>query len=288
MCWVDSVEAVQIMDAALSAAGAQRRVHVLIEMGHRGARTGLRSMGDALRVADAVVSAPTLALAGVAGFEGSVAHEIDAEAIADVDGFLTRMVKLHRRLLDHYEVRDAVLSAGGSAFFDRVAAILGPEDGPRGPVHTRIVLRSGAYIVHDDGYYRAATPHARGSGPAFRSAIHAWARVISMPEPGIAYLDAGKRDLPFDQGLPELQVMRRTGPDGATTSQELVGHELFDTSDQHAHVRVPYGTPLRVGDVVRLGLSHPCTAFDKWSLIPVLDDASAETPVVIDLVRTHF
>jgi D-serine deaminase-like pyridoxal phosphate-dependent protein len=288
MCWVDSVEAVQIMDAALSAAGAQQRVHVLIEVGHSRARTGVRSLGDALRVADAVVSAPTLALAGVAGFEGSVAHEIDAKAIADVDGFLTRMVELHRRLLDRYEVPEAVLSAGGSAFFDRVAAILGPEDGSRGPVHTRIVLRSGAYIVHDDGYYRTATPHARGSGPAFRSAMHVWARVISMPEPGIAYLDAGKRDLPFDEGLPELQVIRRTGPDGATTSQELVGHELFATNDQHAHVRVPAGSPLRVGDVVRLGLSHPCTAFDKWSLIPVLDDASAETPVVIDLVRTYF
>ena len=71
-------------------------------------------------------------------------------------------------------------------------------------------------------------------------------------------------------------------------SEELVANELFATNDQHAHVRVPAGSPLRVGDVVRLGLSHPCTAFDKWSLIPVLDDASAETPVVIDLVRTYF
>jgi D-serine deaminase-like pyridoxal phosphate-dependent protein len=43
-----------------------------------------------------------------------------------------------------------------------------------------------------------------------------------------------------------------------------------------------------VGDVVRLGLSHPCTAFDKWSLIPVLNDSSADSPVVIDLVRTYF
>src|SRR5665647_781261 len=103
--WSD--KAVQIMDAALSAAGARQRVHVLIEVGHSQARTGVRSLGDALQVADAVVSAPTLALAGVAGFEGSVAHEIDAKAIADVDGFLTRMVELHRRLLDRYEVQDA-------------------------------------------------------------------------------------------------------------------------------------------------------------------------------------
>jgi D-serine deaminase-like pyridoxal phosphate-dependent protein len=287
-CWVDSVEAVQIMDSALRAAGAQRPVNVLIEVGNPGARTGARTLDDALRVADAVVSAPMLTLAGVAGYEGSVAHEVDEQALADVDRFLTRMVELHRRLLDRYEVREALLSAGGSAFFDRVTAILGPQDQPGGPIRTRVVLRSGAYIVHDDGYYRGATPHTRGSGPAFRSAMHAWARVISMPEPGIAYLDAGKRDLPFDEGLPELQLIRRAGPEGATTTHSLAGHELFATNDQHSHVRVPAGSPIRVGDVVRLGLSHPCTAFDKWSLIPVLDDASAQTPVVVDLVRTYF
>ena len=41
-------------------------------------------------------------------------------------------------------------------------------------------------------------------------------------------------------------------------------------------------------DIVRLGLSHPCTALDKWTLIPVVDDAAAEHPVVTDYVRTYF
>jgi D-serine deaminase-like pyridoxal phosphate-dependent protein len=108
-----------------------------------------------------------------------------------------------------------------------------------------------------------------------------------MPEPGRAYLDAGKRDFPFDEGLPEVQLLRRTGSTG-TVVTELPGHEVIGSNDQHAHVRVPDGSPLRVGDVVRLGISHPCTAFDKWSLIPVLDDASAEAPTVVDLIRTHF
>ncbi|MHB8186243.1 MAG: hypothetical protein ACYDDU_09155 [Dermatophilaceae bacterium] len=118
--------------------------------------------------------------------------------------------------------------------------------------------------------------------------MNVWARVISMPEPGITYLAAVKRDLPFDEGLPEVQIMRRIGPDGTITTQPLVDHELFATNDQHSHVSVPIDSPLRVGDVVWLGLSHPCIAFDKWSLIPVLDDASAEMPVVVDLMRTSF
>jgi len=287
-CWVDSVEAVQIMEAALSEGEVSRPVRVLVELGHDRARTGTRSVNAALKVADAVVASPALALAGVSGFEGSVAHGVDEKSLAEVDGFLQQLVELHRALLDRYEVPEAVLSAGGSAYFDRVATILGPEGSHGLQSRTRVVLRSGAYIVHDDGYYRAATPSTRGTGPVLRPAMNVWARVISMPEPGLAYLDAGKRDVPFDEGLPEVQSFRRINPDGSITSQALMDHALFATNDQHSHVRLPSDSPLKVGDVVRLGLSHPCTAFDKWSLIPVVNDASAHTPLVIDLVRTYF
>ena len=54
-------------------------------------------------------------------------------------------------------------------------------------------------------------------------------------------------------------------------------------NDQHAFVRDPDGV-LRVGDMLVCGISHPCTAFDKWSLIAVLDDDD----VVIDAIRTLF
>jgi D-serine deaminase-like pyridoxal phosphate-dependent protein len=118
--------------------------------------------------------------------------------------------------------------------------------------------------------------------------MNVWARVISMPEPGLAYLDAGKRDVPYDAGLPEVQLLRRIGSDDKVISISLASHELFAVNDQHSFVRIPSDSPLRVGDVVRLGLSHPCTAFDKWSLIPVIDDATAKTPVVVDFVRTYF
>jgi D-serine deaminase-like pyridoxal phosphate-dependent protein len=287
MCWVDSTEAVDIMDAALRSTELDRPVPVLVELGHPQARTGARSLDDALAVAEAVASAPTLALAGVAGYEGSVTHDVDPRAVGQVDAFLSRMAELHERLLGKYEVPEPILTAGGSAFFDRVASVFTGPKGPHDEGGTRLVVRSGAYVVHDDGYYRTATPQRRDSGPDLSPALHVWSRVISVPEPGRAYLDAGKRDFPFDEGLPEIQLLRRSGPAGPIV-MELSGHEITGSNDQHAHVRVPEGSPLRVGDVVRLGISHPCTAFDKWSLIPVLDDASADAPVVVDLIRTHF
>ncbi|MDQ1658407.1 MAG: hypothetical protein QOD41_3490, partial [Cryptosporangiaceae bacterium] len=90
----------------------------------------------------------------------------------------------------------------------------------------------------------------------------------------LALLDVGKRDLPFDEGLPV--------PHG------LPGAEVTALNDQHAFLRLPADTPLAIGDVVRLGLSHPCTALDKWQLIPVIDDVDAADPVVTGLIRTFF
>lgn len=287
-CWVDSVQAVLAMDKALSSNGSRRPVSVLVEVGHEGARTGARSRDEGIRVAEAVRASSRLVLAGVSGYEGSVAHKADPEGLEAVEKFLGRVVELHRALLEKYEVEDILLSAGGSAFFDQVAAVLGPEGSHHAGRPARVVLRSGAYIVHDDGIYRRSTPHTRGAGPALRAGMHAWARVISMPEDGIAYLDAGKRDLPFDEGLPELQLLRRRADDGKVETCALVGHEIYATNDQHSFVKLPPGSPLQLGDLVRLGLSHPCTAFDKWSLIPVLDGASGETPIVVDMIRTYF
>ena len=59
---------------------------------------------------------------------------------------------------------------------------------------------------------------------------------------------------------------------------------VVELNDQHAYARVDPGLTIDVGDRVRCGLSHPCTAFDKWRHIPVLDDDDR----VIDAVATFF
>ena len=111
--------------------------------------------------------------------------------------------------------------------------------------------------------------------------MHVTARVVSTPEPGLALLDAGKRDVPFDEGLPEPQ---RIADDLGAPSRPLTG-TVTAVNDQHAFLRT--GEPVRIGQVVRLGLSHPCTAFDKWRWIPVLDGTDPD-PRVVELVRTFF
>ena len=70
--YVDSIAGVGLLDEALRAAAASRPLPVLVELGFPGGRTGCRSVAEALVVAAAVSQAPTLALAGVAGFEGGL------------------------------------------------------------------------------------------------------------------------------------------------------------------------------------------------------------------------
>ncbi len=38
------------------------------------------------------------------------------------------------------------------------------------------------------------------------------------------------------------------------------------------------------GELISFGISHPCTAFDKWQVIPVV----ADDYTVTDLIRTYF
>jgi D-serine deaminase-like pyridoxal phosphate-dependent protein len=283
--WVDSARSAELMDAALRTTGAGRPVDVCVELGGAGGRTGCRDSDEAVAVARAVVAAPTLRLVGTAGYEGALAHDASPDALAAVDRFLHRLADLHTRLAGDGlfgAADDVLVTAGGSAYFDQVAEALGPLAGP----DVTVLLRSGAYVAHDDGFYRGISPLARRRGRAgttFRAAIHGWARVVSRPEAGLALLDGGKRDFSFDEGLPEPQrVVGRIG------SKALEGAKITALNDQHSFLALAADSVLDVGDVLRVGLSHPCTAFDKWTLIPVIDDSDAAEPAVLDLVRTFF
>ncbi|MBN8882515.1 MAG: amino acid deaminase [Salana multivorans] len=301
--WVDSVEAVRLLADVRRAAGAVRPQDVVVELGATGGRTGARGVAAALDVARAVVASPSLRLAGCGGYEGALAHDRSDAALAAVRGYLADVATLHGTLLAEglYETDRVVVTEGGSAYLDVVADELGPLVDPAGErgTPTSVVLRSGAYIAHDDGFYRGISPldggaagaspnDANADAPRLSSAMHAFVRVVSRPEPGLALLDGGKRDLPFDEGLPVPQRVLGLGREASEAA--LAGARITALNDQHAflHLGPAARDALPVGSVVRLGLSHPCTAFDKWRLVPLVEDAAADDPVVVDAVATYF
>ncbi|MFL5790231.1 MAG: alanine racemase [Actinomycetota bacterium] len=268
-CWVDSTDGVALLADAWASADAAAPVRVLVEVGHRGGRTGARSIQAGVDVAAAVARRPELSLVGVAGYEGTIGHERTPAVLSDVDAFVGLLGDISERLVASGLVEaEPIISAGGSLFFDRVAALA-----DRG----RVVLRSGCTITHDHGLYERGSPLSGGPGPRLRPAIEAWGSVLSRPEPEVAVIGIGKRDVPFDVEPP---VALRTRDD-ARSLEGLVVERLMD---QHAICRVPATLRLHVGDVVAFGISHPCAAFDRRRVLFELDDDDG----VVGAIATLF
>jgi D-serine dehydratase len=199
---------------------------------------------------------------------------------------MERVARLARACDDEklFEAPAIILSAGGSGLFDLVVpalrtALSRPVEG---------LLRSGCYVTHDQGHYRrlvGAVNRRLGcsDGRGLRAALEVWATVQSMPEAGLALLAAGKRDLSFDMGMPVPLALAVRG------SREVLpapaGWAISRLNDQHAYLQLNGDAAgLRVGDRIALGISHPCTTFDKWRWMPVVD----ERYDVVDAIVTAF
>jgi D-serine deaminase-like pyridoxal phosphate-dependent protein len=282
LCYVDSIRGVELLDGALTAAGSPRPLHVLIELGHLGGRTGCRTVGEALEIVERVRTSLRLELAGVAGYEGTLCHDRSPACLERVRAYLDGLRDLASRLLEDGALSgEVVLSAGGSRFFDLVAERLRepwPSDAP-----VRVMLRSGCYLTHDSGVYERTSPFAaeEDADRRFRPAMEIWGSVLSRPEPELAILGFGRRDVPFDEGFPVPTTVRAASGESVAVDGRLAVTAL---NDQHAYAHVGADLALGVGDLVACGISHPCSAFDRWRVIPVLDELDR----VVDAVATFF
>lgn len=283
LVWVDSPRSVELTSAGYPA--GSRPLPVLVDRGGAGARTGARSLAEAMATAEAVHRAPNLHLAGVAAWEGSLAGASGPSGREAVAEFCDGAAETFRHAVGAGLLSPEdrpVITGGGSAYFDIVVQ----RWASLRELGARIVLRSGCYLTHDDGGYAASSPFGRLVGSPLRPALHAWAQVVSRPEPGLALLNAGRRDVPYDGRLPTPQAVRGRDADGS--ARALSGATVMELNDQHTYLGLGPGSDLRLGEVVRFGISHPCTAFDKWSMIPVLDDSASTDPRLIGAVRTAF
>jgi D-serine dehydratase len=287
---VDSVAGVRRYFDVLSKLPRGRPVNLLLEIGAVGGRTGVRTVDDALRIAKEATAMSTtgsLRLAGVEAFEGIFAGT-PREAEANVASFMDRVNEATRQC-DHvgsFRGDEVILTAGGSAHFDQVVKALSAI---RLSKPTRIVLRSGCYITHDHGFYAAALDRLRersSSGvfgaKGFEPALELWTTVQSLPEPGFAILTLGKRDASFDMGLPVPLQHHRPGSTSLPASIRGKA-EIVRLNDHHGYLKFT-DLNLAVGDRIAVGISHPCTTFDRWEYLYVVDDDYN----VVSVVRTFF
>ncbi len=284
-CLIDSVALIEYLTQQVPRyLRLPRRLNVLLEIGMQNGRAGARSVTEAMEVARTVAKQNAwLTLAGVECYEGIVPGEPDEageDRIREMFQMLTEVATACERigLLSHDGV---VLSAGGSAYVDLAAQALTAI-----PIERAVrVLRSGCYLTHDDGWLCRHQKRARERTrsmtrlPPPRSVIELWAYVQSAPETGRLIITLGKRDVSYDIDLPVPILWFRPGTHTAPQSIGE-GYRVTGLNDQHAYLSAPDSTPFRVGDMLGFGISHPCTTFDKWRLLYIVDDDYTITEAV--------
>ena len=273
---VDSLAQLRLIEQWAATQPAFPPFDVLMEIGLAGKRTGCRTQAEAIGLAQALHSSRAVRLCGVECYEGNAAvcdNDHDVAAVSD----LVRRVLALARLCDAQQLFEAdriLLSAGGSAVFDLVLPLL-QASGLTRPVDG--VLRSGCYVTHDQGHYRRylkLLEQREGWSESLRPALTVWTLVQSVPEPGLAFLSCGRRDISFDIELPLPQRLARAGVRRMADTQATPSDwRITALNDQHAYLQFdPDGLAPAVGDRVVLGLSHPCTTFDKWRWMVIAED----------------
>ena len=275
---VDTPAGLEALSNDVAAAKTEHPANVLIEFGFPGGRTGCRSVEEVGRLLDALPSHQgRLRLAGMAGYEGQIAKPSGAEDGAAVEAYFDRFAEAIQ-LADRrnaFLTDEVILTAGGSSYYDIVGRRL-RQITLRKP--TVKILRSGCYVTHDCGTYVEHLAEMKRRDPAvakdlglLEPALFVCCLVQSVPEPGLALLTMGKRDVGFDLHLPQ-PVWRHRAHATPQPEPAPADWKVVKLNDQHAYLTLPADADIAVGDLLCCGISHPCTTFDRWRLIHVVDD----------------
>jgi D-serine dehydratase len=281
---VDSTAQLALIEDWAQRRESTRRFDVLVEIGIPGQRTGCRTFEQALALAQAVAGSAHARLGGIECYEGGLATCDSAHDTRAVGELIERVLAVVRRCdaLDLFADDSLILSAGGSSVFDLVVPLLRADGENSLKRSVQGVLRSGCYVTHDQGQYTRylkQVEQREGLDASLRPALEVWSLVQSVPEPGLALLSCGRRDISHDIELP---MPVRHAPRGARSAVDAPpGWKISALNDQHAYLRFePAGTVPKVGDRVALGLSHPCTTFDKWRWMALVEDDGAVTGAI--------
>ena len=265
--YVDSLAGLEIIKNATPDNG---KVNLFIEIGTEHGRGGVRELSLVKELAQAIYNDPRLYLRGVTGFEGAVPNAArNSEGETAVHEFCKKIKDAGEIAFEFKSDEEFIVSAGGSAYFEIVAEELNKFTKPK-----MLLLRSGGYVTHDHIYYEEIYPFKK-SGKPLLPAIEVWSQVLSTPEKDFGVLNLGKRDIGCDlhNPMPFLKFDGRVSKFSGKIEKLNDQHGFMASSDN-----------FKVGDLIGLGISHPCTTFDKWQLIPLVNDNYD----VVDCIHTFF
>ena len=265
--YVDSLVGLNIVKEATPKGG---KINLFIEIGTDHGRGGVRELSLVKELAIEIKKDSRLHLRGVTGFEGAVPNAArTSEGETALHAFCKKIVDAGVVAFEFKSDETFIVSAGGSAYFEIVAEELNKFSKPK-----ILLLRSGGYVTHDHIYYEEIYPF-KNTGKPLLPAIEVWSQVISSPESGFGVLNLGKRDIGCDLHNP-IPFAKYAG------KVEKFTGTIEKLNDQHGFMRSEDN--FAVSELIGLGISHPCTTFDKWKLIPLVNDDYD----VVDLIHTFF
>lgn len=243
---VDSLEAVARLDAA--AEQADVRVGAVIDCDVGMGRNGVRSVEEAVAVADALRRSRRLTLRGAMGFEGHLVDLPDRaeraeRAVAALSGAVAIRDELARI---GYEV--PVFTGGSSATYDA-----------SGAMDAMTELQAGSYALMDADYRRLVTE--------FTPALGIVATVTTSASDGAVVVDVGSKRLAVDCGTPEL-----------------LGYpaEHRYTAEEHTVYTLLDGPAPQVGERVVVLPAHGCSTMSMYRDVLVCADAAVTETWAID------
>lgn len=284
-CLLDSQDNLTQLDNFFSEQGLTLKV--LLEIGVAGGRSGVRSFTAALELAQQVKQSKALQLAGVEFYEGVIKAPDQPAAIRQfVHSCIGFGLELQQQKL--FATPQILLTGAGSAFYDLVSEAFQAAALPDNFIK---LIRPGCYLFFDLGIYQQAQQDLlKRSALAcqvegeLHNALEVWAYVLSRPEPQLAIIGLGKRDMAFDAGLPLVSQHFRPVTKSAqkqplqaqpTQRQPKAADarmHITKIMDQHALLQLPPDSDLAVGDMLSFAGSHPCLTLDKWRYLAVLDE----------------
>jgi D-serine deaminase-like pyridoxal phosphate-dependent protein len=221
---VDSIDNAQAISEAAAARGL--RVGVMVETNIGQNRCGLATTEDVLRLSQQVAELPGLRFLGLMGYEG---HTVLLPNRAERESQCRKAMGLlmeNVQAVEEAGIPVNVVSAGGTGTYNITARYPGITE-----------LQAGSYVFSDARYRQVM--------PDFECALTLLATVISRPAHSRVIVDAGRKAISDDFGLP----LSKDHP-------ELI---MAGLSEEHGALEARHGSALKVGDKIELLPSHGCT-----------------------------
>lgn len=226
---VDNADNVKALSEAAQAAGVT--INVVVDIHTRLERCGVEPGQPAVDLAKTIAQSQGLQFAGLMAYEGAIIAGSPEELSAQSKTWIQPVLDT-REMVEAAGLNVAVVSVGGTHNYEIAGAMSGVTEVP-----------AGAYALMDHRY--------SATRPGLKSAAKVMATVTSLPEPGRAILDTGKKATGDDTGLPSLDDYPNVNVSSLSAEHGNLTWDEANNPNFSIGQKVWY-TPLEIGATVNV------------------------------------